>query len=465
MKAAYFKKNISIIIVWLAILTVSAKQPKYIFYCIGDGMGMNQVEGTEFYLSSSIGDVKNRLLFTQFPSAGFATTYSSSHYITCSAAAGTALATGVKTKNNTVGVNHEGNPVYSLITKAQSKGWKTAIVTSVSINDATPAAFYAHQKSRSSTYEIAIQAAESKIDFLGCAGFKVANEKVDQSVINLYEYFKHNDYSVIKGKLYTPDLMTKKILMVPENDYPGIKLPYAIDRNESDMELGYIVTSALDFLQQDKPDGFFMVIEGGQIDHAAHAQDAATVFKEIVDFNNNIRLIYDFYKNYPDETLIVVTADHDTGGMGLGVKNTTLNLQVLKNQQVSVNKLTSIIRKLRKDKGSDATWEDVESILRTNLGFWDTVEITQDDEVLLKECYRNTFGKKDVKGVETLYAKNDPLSVLAIEIINRIAQVGWTTNSHTAAPVPVYSIGVGSDSFTGRMDNTDIQKRILKLIE
>ena len=170
---------------WLMLLTVSAKQPKYIFYCIGDGMGMNHVEGTEYYLSPTIGEVRNRLLFTQFPSAGFSTTHSKSHFITCSAAGGTALATGVKTINNTVGVDPEGKPVYSLITHAQGKGWKTAVVTSVGLNDATPAAFYAHQKSRNLTYEIGLQAAESQIDFIGGAGFKMASIRNDQPELKL----------------------------------------------------------------------------------------------------------------------------------------------------------------------------------------------------------------------------------------------------------------------------------------
>lgn len=466
MKIRFLKKSVSIIILlWLVLITVSAKQPRYIFYCIGDGMGINHVEGTEFYLSPNIGEVKNRLLFTQFPFAGYATTYSTSHYITCSAAAGTALATGVKTNNNTIGVDPEGKPVYSLVKHAQDKGFKTAVVTSVSMNDATPAAFYAHQKNRSNTLDIAKQAAMSNIDFIGGAGIKMSDKEKSKLDFNLYDFFQKQGYAFIKGKNYTTDLKAGKILMLPEQDYPGFELPYAIDRSDCDMELKDLVTSALDFLQRDKSKGFFMVVEGGQIDHAAHVQDAAAVYNEIVDFDVNIRLIYDFYQKHPDETLIVVTADHETGGMGLGVRYTTLDLQILKNQQVSVGKLTKMIRKLREEKGSKAAWEDVAAILKANLGFWDKVNISTDDEKLLRECFSTTFTDKDVKGVETLYAKNDPLSVLAVAIINRMAQVGWTTNSHTAAPVPVFAVGVGAEYFSGRMDLTDIQNRILKLIE
>lgn len=462
---SYFKRTLGIILFWMILLTVSAKQPKYIFYCIGDGMGMNHVEGTEYFLSPTIGEVQNRLLFTQFPSAGFSTTHSKSHFITCSAAGGTALATGVKTNNNTVGVDSEGKPVYSLISYAQRKGWKTAVVTSVGLNDATPAAFYAHQKSRNSTYEIGLQAAESKIDFIGGAGFKMASIRNDQPELKLYEHFKQNGYSVIKGKDHSSHITAEKILMVPEKNYPKSELPYAIDRGDSDLELKDLVTAALGYLQRDTTEGFFMVIEAGQIDHAAHVQDAAAVFNEVIDFDKNIGLVYDFYQKHPDETLIIVTADHETGGMGLGVKNTTLDLQVLKNQRVSVNKLTTIIRNLREEKGANTTWDDVVSILKANLGFWDSVEISPSDEKLLKGCYTNTFTDKEVKGVVTLYAKNDPLAVLAVEIINRIAQVGWTTSSHTAAPVPVYAIGKGSENFTGRLDNTEVQKRILALME
>lgn len=123
------------------------KKAKYVFYFIGDGMGVNQVNGTEMYLAQKEGKIGVESLgFTQFPVVGLATTYSKYNSVTCSAAAGTALATGTKTKNGTIGMDSlQVNPLYSVALKAKEAGKKVGITTSVSIDHATPAAFYAHQ--------------------------------------------------------------------------------------------------------------------------------------------------------------------------------------------------------------------------------------------------------------------------------------------------------------------------------
>lgn len=452
-------------VVWSVSFLLAAKQPKYIFYCIGDGMGMNQVEATQLYLSQHVRGVRDSLLFTRFPIAGFATTHSASHYITCSSAAGTALASGVKTKNNTVGVDPEGNPVQSLMVDVQAKGWKTAVITSMSVDDATPAAFYAHQINRNFSYQIAIQAAESGIDFFGGAGLKSPQNKKNPADPDAFDYFREKGYTVINKSCPREISSAEKILMIPQKSYSDITLPYAIDRKDDDMQLADLTTSALEFLQKDNPKGFLMMMEGGQIDHCSHVHDAAAVINEVIDFDKNICLVYEFYKKHPDETLIVVTADHETGGMALGTKNTMLNLQVLSNQKISVNQLSTLIRGLRGEKGKAATWHDVVALLKTNLGFWDKVKISPEEEKLLQDCYETTFSGDNVNLVETLYAKDDPLAVLAVGIMNQKAQVGWTTNSHSAALVPVYAIGAGAESFSGRMDNTDIKKRIEQLMK
>lgn len=466
LKTSDFNRRLLILtLVWSVSFLLAARQPRYIFYCIGDGMGMNQVEATQLYLSENVKDIRDSLLFTRFPVAGFATTHSASHYITCSSAAGTALSSGVKTKNNTVGIDPEGNPIPSLIVNAQAKGWKTAVITSMSVDDATPAAFYAHQNNRNLSYQIAIQAAESGINFLGGAGLKSTKNKKSPTDPDAFDYFREKGYIIVKGSCSRKISSAEKVLMLPKKSYPDVTLPYAIDRNNDDMQLTDLTLSALEFLQKDNPKGFFMVMEGGQIDHCSHVHDAAAVVNEVIDFDKNIRLVYEFYKKYPDETLIVVTADHETGGMALGIKYTVLNLQILKNQKISVNQLSAIIRDLRREKGKTATWNDVTTLLKTYLGFWDKVKISSEEEKLLQDCYATTFSEDDVNLVETLYAKDDPLAVLAVGIMNQKAQVGWTTNSHSAASVPVYAIGVGAENFAGRMDNTDIKKRIEKLMK
>ena len=143
-----------------------AKAPKYVFYFIGDGMGLNQVVATQYYLRSCEGELGiTPLCFTQFPYTGIATSYSASSDVTDSAAGGTALATGHKTYNGAIGVAADATPVASIAEKAHRYGAKVGVATSVTINHATPASFYAHQKSRNDYYEIGAQLPASGFEF------------------------------------------------------------------------------------------------------------------------------------------------------------------------------------------------------------------------------------------------------------------------------------------------------------
>lgn len=462
MRMSFLKKIILFSVFLFSVSNLLAdKKPQYVFYFIGDGMGINQVEATNFFISKDIKDVNNKLLMTQFPYTGYATTYSASHYITCSAAGGTALATGSKTANNSIGMDENRNPLRSVLLKMQDEGWKTGVVTTEGLNDATPAAFYAHRYRREST-EIALDAADSGIDFFGGCAFLTPKNKKDptDSILNK---FKNNGYEILKGKdTYKTSTKLSKILMIPEKKYP-LALPYSIDREPDDMKLLDLTSSAIDFLQKDNDKGFFLMIEGGEIDHASHLNDLGTVVREVIDLDENINLAYQFYLKHPDETLILVSADHETGGLGLGTKYTSLNIQALQHQKVSVNRLSSLIRELRKN--DSITWEDLKDTLSKQLGFWNEITLSVDDEMKLKKCFEDTFINKNNATVNTLYAKDEPLAVEAIAVLNRICEVGWTTNSHTAGVVPIYAIGVGAENFTGRMDNTDIPNRLLNLIK
>ncbi|MGN0310360.1 MAG: alkaline phosphatase, partial [Bacteroides sp.] len=162
----------SLLFVLLAV-TLQAQQAKYVFYFIGDGMGLNQVNVTEMFLAEQedgrIGT--SPLCFASFPYAGYATSYSATNSITDSSAAGTALATGVKTYNGAIGVNPDKEPVESVAVKAKRSGKRVGVTTSVSIDHATPSAFYAHQENRSWYYEIALDLPKAGFDFYGGSGF------------------------------------------------------------------------------------------------------------------------------------------------------------------------------------------------------------------------------------------------------------------------------------------------------
>jgi len=238
-------------------------------------------------------------------------------------------------------------------------------------------------------------------------------------------------------------------------------LPYAIDRKEGDLTLAEITESAISFLTKGKDKGFFLMVEGGKIDWACHSNDPATAFNEVIDMDNAIRVAYEFYKKHPKETLIVVTADHETGGLGLGTSKYELHLKSLANQKESQEELSRSITDLRKTK-SAISWEEVKSVLTEKMGFWKKLPLTWEQEKMLRDQYEESFVKKHVVFEESLYSKTEPLAATARKVMSQIAMVGWTSPNHTAGYVPVYAIGAGSKLFIGKIDNTEIPKRIAK---
>ena len=346
----------------VAIMTMA--QAKYVFMFIGDGMGPHQVLSTEMYLAeleSKIG--RKQLLMTTFPYSGQAATFSSSSGITDSAASGTCLATGKKTNNGVIGLAHDSTPVYSVASQLKEQGWGIGIMTTVTIDHATPSAHYAHTPSRNDYYIIGTQLTESNFDFFGGSGFSSPQDKKNPSAPNLYDLAEQKGYTLAGGYA---DAKTKigseKLLVVPEerlqdrSRHAGA-LPYAIDRGDKDLKLSQLVELAI--AQLSTYDRFFMMAEGGKIDYASHANDGATVLHEVIDFDQAIQVAYRFYEQHPDETLIVVTADHETGGMALGNSDYVLNLKVLANQQCSLDKLSDQLSDLHKSEGKNLQWEQV----------------------------------------------------------------------------------------------------------
>lgn len=444
------------------------KQPKakYVFYFIGDGMGVNQVIGTEMYLAEKEGRIGiTPLNFSQFPVVNFATTYSEFNSVTCSAAAGTALATGYKTKNNTIGMDGvREQPLYSVAVKAKDAGRKVGVLTNVSIDHATPACFYAHQPDRNMYYQIGTDAAKAGFDFYGGSGFlKPVNTK-DSTAVNLFTILQNSGYILAKGYA---DFNAKKggavkIIYMQDEGLEPKQLPFAVDRKEGDLTLAQLTEGAIDFLTKDNDKGFFVMVEGGLIDWACHSNDVATVFNEVVDLSDAVQKAYEFYLKHPDETLIVITADHETGGVALGRGPYELNLNVLENQTLSGVGLTKAFAQLRKDKNNEVSWDDVKQLLSDKLGFWKNVGISDKYEAALRACYNETFNGDPVVMAKSMYSEDEPIADLSIGILNKIALVGWTSDGHSAGAVPVFAIGAGSQLFSGKLDNTDIPKKIME---
>ena len=441
----------------VAIMTMA--QAKYVFMFIGDGMGPHQVLSTEMYLAELEGKIgRKQLLMTTFPYSGQAATFSSSSGITDSAASGTCLATGKKTNNGVIGLAHDSTPVYSVASQLKEQGWGIGIMTTVTIDHATPSAHYAHTPSRNDYYIIGTQLTESNFDFFGGSGFSSPQDKKNPSAPNLYDLAEQKGYTLAGGYA---DAKTKigseKLLVVPEerlqdrSRHAGA-LPYAIDRGDKDLKLSQLVELAI--AQLSTYDRFFMMAEGGKIDYASHANDGATVLHEVIDFDQAIQVAYRFYEQHPDETLIVVTADHETGGMALGNSDYVLNLKVLANQQCSLDKLSDQLSDLHKSEGKNLQWEQVKQLISKNTGLYNQVEMTTEEDAQLQEAFASMMSHQDV--VKTLYKDLNALAAKALAILNKKSRLGWTSGGHTASAVPIFAIGVGAERFTGWHDNSEI---------
>ena len=296
------RKILAFLIAAVFTLTLSAAEgsaPKYVFYFIGDGMGINQVIGAEEY-NQATGYGPAVVNFTQFPVRGFITTVSANSLVTDSAAAGTALATGVKSYNSAIGVNVDEQPVSSVTDWAKAAGFGTGVVTSVGINHATPASFYAHARARGNYEEIATQFMTAPVDF-GAGGGFIVEKKSGNSPAHFEKMAREAGIAVLHGKEQFQDVEKRQGRVLCLSGKAQNKLPYAIDRKADDTRLCQFVEAGIRYLSAHYADkGFFMMVEGGEIDNGGHANDAAACFQELNDFAAAVNLALDFYALHPE---------------------------------------------------------------------------------------------------------------------------------------------------------------------
>ncbi len=473
------KKILSLSLIALSVLMLSSccaepaqKQPKYVFYLILDGCGVNTINAQEMYqaeLQGRIGRVPTCM--SQFPVVGVASTYSVTNGVTDSAASGTALATGVKTYNGALGVDTDTIPVYGIANWAKAAGKLVGIGSSVCVNHATPGAQYAHQKTRNNYYEIGLDLAASDFDFFGGSDFFNATGN-NKDLRPLHEIVADSGYTIARG---LEDYEAKKadadklifFQLQADSDIEPQNLPYWIDHREDQVTIVDQVRAQIDFLysKDTEKKGFFLMNEiGGKIDYACHPNDGATAFAEVAAADSAVKLCYDFYLQHPDETLIVITADHETGGLTVGNQrgHYSLSLKLLANQKCSDAAFTRKLQALRSETHNKVTWEQVKALLTENFGFYDAVEIDQQEDMMLKDVYKRSFVGK-MANEKNLYYENEPMTGTAVRLLNSKAAVGWTTTSHTAGLVPVFAVGVGAEKFSGYNDNASIPLRIAEV--
>jgi Alkaline phosphatase len=316
--------------------------------------------------------------------------------VTCSSAAGTAMATGFKTNNSMLGVAPDSTDLTAITYKIHDAGYAVGVTSNVQVNHATPACFYGHSVKRSDYYSIGEELPLTGFEFFAGGGFIQPWGKENEKEKSLYQIAEEGGYTIACGlDEFNEKKSADKFLLVKEKDSDDI-CDYALGRKEGSLSLPQIVSAAIEVLERN-PKGFFLMAEGGLIDWTAHSNDLAGTVFEILDFDEAISVAYEFYKKHPEQTLIVVTADHETGGPALGGKGRKIDLTVIDSISTS------------------ATTSEVEEYLN--------------NKTVMSE-------------------------------LTEKANIGWTTTSHCGGPVPVWAIGAGSEKFAARQDNTDIAKKI-----
>lgn len=460
---------------------VTAATPKYVFLFIGDGMSYPQFQAASDYLGA-LADTNNDaildgnvpLSFMNFPVAGSAVTYDSTSFCPDSASTATSLSTGHKTYSGTINMDETFTKSYETIAeqlKAQ-KGFKIGVVSTVNLNHATPAAFYAHQQSRGSYYEIGEELVKSGFEYFAGGGLlKVTGNDEDKT--SIYDLATQSGYKVTMTQAEAEAVTAAdgKVLLIDEHLADADSMAYDNDRPSSDWGLSDYVKKGIDVLDNDT--GFFMMVEGGKIDWACHANDAGSTIADTIALSAAVDEAVAFAKEHPQETLIIVTGDHETGGLTIGFAGTDYNtyLANLQNQKISYAKYDSdYVAGYKENKTSfDAVMADVETLfgLKRTGEEGDTLVLTDYELGRLQASYDKTMSGEKPAGQEeyVLYGSYEPLTVTITHLLNNKSGINFASYAHTGLPVAVFAQGVGQDVFNGFYDNTDVYHKLATLLD
>ena len=444
------------------------KQVKYVFYFIGDGMGVNQINVTETYLAALKGKIGfEPILMASFPVVGLVNTYSATNGVTDSAAGGTALACGKKTKNGAIGVLEDlQTPCTSIAVWAQKAGAAVGVATNVAITHATPASFYGHQPKRQMYYEIGQDLCRSGFDFFAGADFHTPNTKEGEPTLR--QQAQQAGYTILTGgyKEYEKKGRKADKLILFQSDFQNEKLgsdhiPYALDQDKNDLTLEQIVRAGINYLTGKQKNGFFFQVEGGMIDYACHRNDIGNAINEVLDFDKAIRVAYEFYEQHPDETIIVISADHETGGLVMGKGPYELRTDLLRYQRKSIDELKWMLQQQYKKAPKTLDRAAVEKVLKEQLGFGAGITLTEEQQKRLERRWNDV--EKAMEAGEKVDDRIGDLCETAKHIMSEQALISWASGGHSNGYVPVYAVGPGTEVFQGRIDNIEIAPAMAKI--
>lgn len=419
----------------------SEKLPKNIIYMIGDGMSMAHLTAYRHYVNSSVStiglgnhDVPQTVFDKYF--VGVASTLPDDDtLVTDSAASATALASGVKTYNGAIGLGNDKKPLTSILEHAKFKGMLTGVISTSQVTHATPASFLAHNESRSNQNEIADVMFDQQINNKFKANLILGGgtDYFIREDRNLVEEFKNVGFNYFSqlSQLDNMDQLPVLGLFAPKG------LPYAIDSQENPNRLLAMTKPALNLLNKNNPNGFFVMIEGSQIDWCSHSNDIACAMQEMEDFAQTLSAVIEFAEK-DGNTLVVVTADHGTGGLSIGANKKYKWLpNVIHKVKASAGEL---VKSINESDDISKTWTDL-------AGF----ELTPEQLKLITQL------KVEDKPRE-LYPQ-------IMKVINDQSFTGWTTTGHVGDDVAVIAYGPQSNKFIGAQDNTDLAKKLLSYIQ
>ena len=427
------KKQLSVLaLMCTASGAMAETAPKNVIYMIGDGMGPAYTTAYRYFKDDPTTKSVEQTVFDTMLT-GMARTYPDDHtVVTDSAASATALSSGHKSYNGAIAVDTDKKPLKTMLEIAKQRGMTTALLATSQINHATPASFAAHNESRNNYDEIANDYIDNKI---------AGKLPVDLMLGGGTKYFIRDDRNLVDefkaaGYQYGDDIQNlNQITQLPAIGlYAAKGLPFALDENPT--RLTKLTSKALDLLDNQNKDGFFVMIEGSQIDWCGHANDIACAMAEMDDFASAIEKAKAYVDKNKD-TLLVITADHSTGGLTLGAHGQyKWEADVVHGVKATAGTIT---QHLLESDDLKSVWNKYTSIA-----------FTPENKIKLEQA--KSMGDK-------------ALNLAVKSIISDTSFTGWTTGGHTAVDVQVFAYGKGSEQFVGSQNNTDLADKLIHFIE
>ncbi len=421
--------------------------PKYVFIFLADGAGTAQLEITRLY-SRHIHQAGMTLTdkIMKEGHLGLITTHSADSLVTDSAAAGTALASGCKAKNKAISICQDGKVPKTVLEIARDKGMRIGLVTNAAIYDASPAAFAGHVSDRNEfgslldqylKFEPSLLLGGGRDQFIP-RGQRGSGRKDNNDIIGL---FKQKGYTYISNKKELEETRATKLLGL----FSLQDMSFELDRDkEIEPSLSDMTAATIRALEKDNRNGFAVFIEDENTDTAGHLSDVASVIHDFREFDRAVALAYEFYQQHPRETLMLVTSDHETGGLNFVGRASPEDLKKIQAIDISLSKAMEI---LGKNPAPDA----VDRLLAEHFkGF------------VLPPEFKEAIVKK--RAFPPLFPSNTAAGVLGAMVAGQ-THLHWSTSGHTNQPVFVGALGAGAERFRGYQDNTDFARNLFGLLQ